>query len=146
MLELNSGSMWIQWEYLLSISEETAHCMDNSVAYLERKNDKLIIKDPAGFREGDIVQLGFAVVAYRTYVEDNIPHYVCKLVTHTLTLLDNSVTKAVYAKRNARMAAIKLQSIDKAHNKRVRDDEDSSDEEVGKARERFNTSDPLMYV
>lgn len=37
--------------------------------------------------------MGFAVVAYRTQRKDEGAEYVCKLVTRTLTLLDNSLTK-----------------------------------------------------
>ncbi|KAJ7939193.1 hypothetical protein B0H13DRAFT_2300946 [Mycena leptocephala] len=109
-----------------------------NVAYLEMKKDKLITKDPAGFREGDIVQLGFAVVAYRTHVEDNAPHYTCKLVTRLLTLLDNNVTKAAYTKRNTRVAESKLKSNTNNNKRGKVDDDCSSDEDVEKARQRFN--------
>lgn len=61
--------------------------------HLNRKINRLIPKDPAAFRKGDIVELGFSVVAYRTHIKDNASHYICKLVTRSLTLLDDTASK-----------------------------------------------------
>ncbi|KAJ7508022.1 hypothetical protein B0H11DRAFT_1902335 [Mycena galericulata] len=103
------------------IREDVSHCLDNDVAYLELKNDRPVLKDPAGFRIGDIVELGFALVAYRMPQKEGAPRYICKLVMRTLTLLDTSLTKvgkftvdndmvanvlkAAYIKRHAQSAS-----------------------------------------
>ncbi|KAJ7104762.1 hypothetical protein C8R44DRAFT_746440 [Mycena epipterygia] len=44
-----------------------AHCRDNSMVYLELKDDSASIKqkDPAGFQTGDTIEFGFAVVAFK---------------------------------------------------------------------------------
>ncbi|KAJ7434439.1 hypothetical protein B0H11DRAFT_1938646 [Mycena galericulata] len=82
------------------------HLPDTSIqlgyweSYLELKNDKPVVKDPASFRIGDIVELGFALIAYRTAQKEGAPRYICKLVMRTLTLLDTSLTKAAYIKRH----------------------------------------------
>ncbi|KAJ7444424.1 hypothetical protein B0H11DRAFT_2250105 [Mycena galericulata] len=76
------------------IREDVSHCLDNDVAYLELKNDRI----------GDIVELGFALVAYRMPQKEGAPRYICKLVMRTLTLLDTSLTKAAYIKRHAQSA------------------------------------------
>ncbi|KAJ7826674.1 hypothetical protein B0H14DRAFT_2595681 [Mycena olivaceomarginata] len=55
--------------------------------------DQFVPKDPAGFREGDIVQVGFAVIAYKTKSHNEMAKYTCKLVLRTLTLLVPSMTK-----------------------------------------------------
>ncbi|KAJ7482144.1 hypothetical protein B0H11DRAFT_1915419 [Mycena galericulata] len=91
------------------------------IPYLELKNDRPVLKDPAGFRIGDIVELGFALVAYRMPQKEGAPRYICKLVMRTLTLLDTSLTKvgkftvdndmvanvlkAAYIKRHAQSAS-----------------------------------------
>ncbi|KAJ7435614.1 hypothetical protein B0H11DRAFT_2257069 [Mycena galericulata] len=92
------------------IKEHVAHCMDNDVSYLELKDDKPVIKDPAGFRAGDVVELGFAIVAYRMIQKDAPEKYVCRLVMRTLTLLDTSLAKAAYIQRSAQTAAPSKQS------------------------------------
>ncbi|KAJ7483126.1 hypothetical protein B0H11DRAFT_1914865 [Mycena galericulata] len=92
------------------IKEHVAHCMDNDVSYLELKDDKPVIKDPAGFRAGDVVELGFAIVAYRMIQKDAPEKYVCRLVMRTLTLLDTSLAKAAYIQRSAQAAAPSKQS------------------------------------
>ncbi|KAJ7503886.1 hypothetical protein B0H11DRAFT_1905770 [Mycena galericulata] len=70
--------------------------MDSDVSYLELKDDKPgpAIKDPAGFRAGDVVELGFAIITYRVIQKDAPEKYVCRLVMRTLTLLDTSLAKS----------------------------------------------------
>ncbi|KAJ7438298.1 hypothetical protein B0H11DRAFT_1935344 [Mycena galericulata] len=57
------------------IKEHVAHCMDNDVSYLELKDNKPVIKDPAGFRASDVVELGFAIFAYRMIQKDTPEKY-----------------------------------------------------------------------
>ncbi|KAJ7503916.1 hypothetical protein B0H11DRAFT_1905803 [Mycena galericulata] len=92
------------------IKEHVAHCMDNDISYLELKDDKPVIKDPAGFRASDVVELGFAIFAYRMIQKDAPEKYVCRLVMRTLTLLDTSLAKGAYIQRSAQAAAPSKQS------------------------------------
>ncbi|KAJ7488772.1 hypothetical protein B0H11DRAFT_1912918 [Mycena galericulata] len=72
---------------------DLAHCFENEVSYLEFKNKKYGRKDPAGFRQGDIVEVGVSIVAFTKQSRDKGDTYVCKLVMRTLTLLSNELTK-----------------------------------------------------
>ncbi|KAJ7791523.1 hypothetical protein B0H14DRAFT_3500341 [Mycena olivaceomarginata] len=47
------------------LSDKVSHCFDNDVMYMALKDDKYIEKDPATFKSGDIVEMGFAFVAWR---------------------------------------------------------------------------------
>src|ERR1700761_311466 len=124
----------------------------------------LVTKAPAVFRRGDIVELGFSVVAYRTHVKDNASHYICKLVTRTLTLLDDTVSKVSICKSfqshivvtkldfnqqahamqmnaaSSHAADSKKQSVSSQTGKRVRTDivEYNDDKDVELTRKRFN--------
>ncbi|KAJ7431339.1 hypothetical protein B0H11DRAFT_1941894 [Mycena galericulata] len=69
-----------------------------------------VIKDPAGFRAGDVVELGFAIIAYRVIQKDTPEKYVCRLVMQTLTLLDTSLAKGAYIQQSAQVAAPSKQS------------------------------------
>ncbi|KAJ7760887.1 hypothetical protein DFH07DRAFT_957417 [Mycena maculata] len=75
-------------------TDTIVHCHDNDVAYLQLKDTRLVRKDPAGFRQGDIVEMGFAIVAYRTSKAGEGLKYTCKLALRTLTFLDATLTKA----------------------------------------------------
>ncbi|KAJ7816409.1 hypothetical protein B0H14DRAFT_2190476, partial [Mycena olivaceomarginata] len=47
------------------LSDKVAHCADNDVVYMALDDDKLvwyIEKDPATFKTGDIVEMGFVFV------------------------------------------------------------------------------------
>ncbi|KAJ7017751.1 hypothetical protein C8F04DRAFT_978602, partial [Mycena alexandri] len=74
-------------------SELISHCEDNNVNYLEWKNEKLIHKNPVGFRVGDIVQVGISVCTFRASKTGDMPRYMCKLVLRSVTLLDVSITR-----------------------------------------------------
>ncbi|KAJ7083517.1 hypothetical protein C8R43DRAFT_1142700 [Mycena crocata] len=128
------------------INEFTAHCLDNDVAYLELKQNKLITKDPQGFRAGDIVQVGFAVVAYRTQSKDDSPKYVCKLVMRTLTLLDTTLSKKAYTQRHAiagpsnptQTTGVSAMNPLGQKRKEMHETNDEDEDEVQEARKRFN--------
>ncbi|KAJ7200412.1 hypothetical protein GGX14DRAFT_400754 [Mycena pura] len=72
-------------------SNTIVHSGDNDVIYLEYKDDRHRVKDPASFRTGDVVEVGFAMVAYRNFLAETGEHYKCYLVMRSLTLLDLSV-------------------------------------------------------
>ncbi|KAJ7655433.1 hypothetical protein B0H17DRAFT_1146476 [Mycena rosella] len=46
------------------LGECISHCLDNDVTYLCFKIEKYTIKDPGGFRVGNTVEMGFALVAF----------------------------------------------------------------------------------
>ncbi|KAJ7442961.1 hypothetical protein FB451DRAFT_1376795 [Mycena latifolia] len=61
-------------------------------------------KDPATFRSGDVVEMGFAIVAFKQAMRGGDPNkHVCKLVLRTLTVLDSSLSKAAF---QARMSSL----------------------------------------
>ncbi|KAJ7930311.1 hypothetical protein B0H13DRAFT_1858942 [Mycena leptocephala] len=80
-----------------------AHCMENDVAYLELKDKRFRPKDPSNFRAGDIVEMDFAIAAYRTIRAGEKTTYACRLVLRTLTLLSSAVTKDAYKRRTIAM-------------------------------------------
>src|ERR1700743_340554 len=49
------------------------------------------VKDPASFRYGDVVEVGFAMIAYRSFSQEAGERYKCHLVMRSLTLLDSSI-------------------------------------------------------
>ncbi|KAJ7120510.1 pectin lyase fold/virulence factor [Mycena crocata] len=49
-----------------------AHCFENEVAYLQLDNGRLETKDPAGFMEGDVVELGFSVQGFKKNANDGV--------------------------------------------------------------------------
>ncbi|KAJ6452349.1 hypothetical protein C8R47DRAFT_1083765 [Mycena vitilis] len=129
------------------IGKRVAHCMDNSVAYAELKLSKLVKKDPATFREGDIVQLGFAVIAYQTQWKSDNPKYVFKLVMRTLTLVDNtskSKQMAFNERHKPNQKEIKaLSRLSTAANpvakrNKVYQEDPSSEDDIDEARGRFS--------
>ncbi|KAJ7180404.1 hypothetical protein C8R43DRAFT_942034 [Mycena crocata] len=76
-----------------------AHCFENEVAYLQLDNGRLETKDPAGFMEGDVVELGFSVQGFKKNANDGV----VRLVMRTLTLLERETSqKASIARRQAR--------------------------------------------
>ncbi|KAJ7156912.1 hypothetical protein C8R43DRAFT_1125483 [Mycena crocata] len=80
-------------------TEGMAHCYENEVAYLQLDNGRLETKDPAGFMEGDVVELGFSVQGFKKNGNDGV----VRLVMRTLTLLDRDTSqKAGIARRQAR--------------------------------------------
>ncbi|KAJ7017409.1 hypothetical protein C8F04DRAFT_1200635 [Mycena alexandri] len=80
-------------------SESISHREDNDVDYLEWKNEKLIRKNPVGFRVGDIVQVGISVCTFRASKVGDMPRYMCKLVLRSVTLLDVSMTRRAQTSR-----------------------------------------------
>ncbi|KAJ7496436.1 hypothetical protein FB451DRAFT_1162588 [Mycena latifolia] len=75
------------------------HCEDNHVDYVGMKEKKYIKKDPATFRSGVIMEMGFALVAFRQSIHRESDKHVCKPVLRTLALLDTSLTKDAYKSR-----------------------------------------------
>ncbi|KAJ7704041.1 hypothetical protein B0H17DRAFT_1127065 [Mycena rosella] len=51
------------------------------------------IKNPGGFRVGNIVEMGFALVAFRQPTRGKEDKQICKVVLRTLTLLDDPTAK-----------------------------------------------------
>ncbi|KAJ7667050.1 hypothetical protein B0H17DRAFT_1143028 [Mycena rosella] len=49
--------------------------------------------NPGSFNVGDIVEIGFASVAFKQPVRGEEDKHICKLVVRTLTLLDDSIAK-----------------------------------------------------
>ncbi|KAJ7251670.1 hypothetical protein C8J57DRAFT_1238498 [Mycena rebaudengoi] len=67
------------------------HCVDNEVSYMNMEGGRLVPKNPSAFRIGDIVELGFSVVAFKGSQEARA---VVKLVMRSLIFLDGSHTRA----------------------------------------------------
>ncbi|KAJ7512197.1 hypothetical protein B0H11DRAFT_2213997 [Mycena galericulata] len=118
---------------------DLAHCFENEVSYLDFKNKKYGRKDPAGFRQGDIVEVGVSIVAFKKQSREKGDTYVCKLVMRTLTLLSNELTKNAYLKRAEReLQKRSLKPSGLQDKKRmVEDVEDSSDDEIQSTRRRL---------
>ncbi|KAJ7442910.1 hypothetical protein B0H11DRAFT_1932108 [Mycena galericulata] len=85
---------------------DLAHCFENEVSYLELKNKEYIRKDP-GFRQGDVVEVGVSIVAFKKQSKEKGDTYVCKLVMRTLMLLTNELTKVRFSLRLISEAEVK---------------------------------------
>ncbi|KAJ7261559.1 hypothetical protein C8J57DRAFT_1634617 [Mycena rebaudengoi] len=112
------------------------HCVDNDVAYMDLVNDRLVYKDPAGFRPGDIVELGVSVVAFKGHRDAKS---VVKLVMRSLVYLDGTHTRnAMMAERMAACSKLTtahrtVQAQTDVHKRSVMYvDEDSEDEVSGR--------------
>ncbi|KAF7371846.1 hypothetical protein MVEN_00041400 [Mycena venus] len=111
------------------IKDDVTHCMDNSVAYLGfRKTSEWTNDNQTMFNAAQ------SVVAYRTHIKDNTPHYICKLVTRSLTLLDNSASKKAHAMQfnttSKGATGSNLQTISPSSKRKKLEVEYSSDEDV----------------
>ncbi|KAJ7679935.1 hypothetical protein B0H17DRAFT_1138841 [Mycena rosella] len=62
------------------LGKRVAHCVENDIAYLCMKKNKYAAKDPAGFRVGDIVEMGFELVAFRQTKRGQDDKHICKVV------------------------------------------------------------------
>ncbi|KAJ7812864.1 hypothetical protein B0H14DRAFT_2605464 [Mycena olivaceomarginata] len=69
------------------LSDNVAHCFDNDVMYMAFKGEEYVEKDPGTFKTGDIVEMGFAMVAWKK--------------ARTLTFLDGRFTKEAHFAREA---------------------------------------------
>ncbi|KAJ7785425.1 hypothetical protein B0H14DRAFT_3506931 [Mycena olivaceomarginata] len=78
------------------LTESVTHCFDNDVAYMDLKENKYVDKDPSTFQRGDIVEMGFAFVAWKIPRRQSGPSYTCKLVMRSLTFLDGKYSKQAY--------------------------------------------------
>ncbi|KAJ7189405.1 hypothetical protein B0H12DRAFT_1246592 [Mycena haematopus] len=80
------------------LSASVSHCIDNDVAYLALVDKTYVDYNPAGFRVGDIVEMGFAFVAWPVSANARemagASKYTCRLALRTLALLDATLTKA----------------------------------------------------
>ncbi|KAJ7790413.1 hypothetical protein B0H14DRAFT_3501632 [Mycena olivaceomarginata] len=86
------------------LSDGVAHCFDNDVMYMAFKGDEYVEKDPGTFKTGDIVEMGFAFVAWKKPGKNVGPDWSCMLVLRTLTFLDGQFTKEAYFAREAHRA------------------------------------------
>ncbi|KAJ7362851.1 hypothetical protein DFH08DRAFT_682668, partial [Mycena albidolilacea] len=83
------------------VSDHVAHCVDNDVMYMAGQNAcRLLLtpgryteKDPSTFKTGDLVEMGFAFVAWKKPGKMVGPEWCCMLVLRTLTFLDGRFTK-----------------------------------------------------
>ncbi|KAJ7280961.1 hypothetical protein C8J57DRAFT_1464295 [Mycena rebaudengoi] len=92
------------------LSKGVYHCIDNEVLYLDLEGDKLINKNPSGFRVGDIVELGLSVIAFKGPRDGKA---VIKLVMRSLVFLDGTHTQdAKIAQRIAEAKAKKTSQTD----------------------------------
>ncbi|KAJ7710062.1 hypothetical protein B0H14DRAFT_2646238 [Mycena olivaceomarginata] len=61
------------------VSDHVAHCVDNDVMYMVYNEDEYTEKDPSTFKTSDLVEMGFAFVAWkkpafsRTYLNLSLP-------------------------------------------------------------------------
>nr|GAT54963.1 predicted protein [Mycena chlorophos] len=127
-------------------STTMAYCADNEVLYLVLRKGQTV--DPAVLKQGAIVEMGFAVNAFRHGSPQQGPQYLSKLVLRYVALLDPTLSermaKAAQAKRKADAGsdsadARKWKSIRSASNPlaarfHARQSESESDEEVEGAR------------
>ncbi|KAJ7653425.1 hypothetical protein B0H17DRAFT_1268241 [Mycena rosella] len=72
------------------IRDCVVHCVENDMAYLCVKKARYTTKEPSGFRVGDIVEMGFELVAFRQVIRGEEDKHICKIVLQTLTFLDGS--------------------------------------------------------
>ncbi|KAF8205239.1 hypothetical protein K438DRAFT_1964324 [Mycena galopus ATCC 62051] len=79
-----------------------AHCLDNDVAYLGIGNETYKPHLPASFRVGDVVEMGFAVVAWKLAKVTTGPQFIFSLVLRSLVFLDGSLTKKAAIARSHR--------------------------------------------
>ncbi|KAJ7300986.1 hypothetical protein DFH08DRAFT_827959 [Mycena albidolilacea] len=78
-----------------------SHCVDNDVMYMAFKEEEYVEKDPSTFRTGDIVEMGFAFVAWKKPGRNVGPEWSCMPVLRTLTFLDGRFTKEAHFAREA---------------------------------------------
>ncbi|KAJ7189869.1 hypothetical protein B0H12DRAFT_1246510 [Mycena haematopus] len=119
------------------ISPTVAHCFDNDVAYLALVNNEYVEHNPTGFRTGDIVEMGFAIVAWpfpsRMDGPRAGPQVSTRLILRTLTFLEGTFTKkrhlahAMFEKRS-RMTSVPNASRFNQIVKRKRPDDSESDD------------------
>ncbi|KAJ7305410.1 hypothetical protein DFH08DRAFT_825101 [Mycena albidolilacea] len=83
------------------LSENVAHCFDNDVMYMVFKGEEYVEKDPGTSKTGDIVEMGFALVAWKKQGKNVGPDWSCMLVLRTLTFLDGRFTKEAHFAREA---------------------------------------------
>ncbi|KAK6974305.1 hypothetical protein R3P38DRAFT_2584384, partial [Favolaschia claudopus] len=84
------------------VTDSVSHCQDNQVAYMDFKCGKYSryeLKDPSAFQVGDIVEVGFAMVAWRNSKANEDLSYVTTMVLRSVTLLDDTYTKVSCALR-----------------------------------------------
>ncbi|KAJ7710915.1 hypothetical protein B0H17DRAFT_1123996 [Mycena rosella] len=101
------------------LGECISHCLDNDVTYLCFKKrskhpiqalstlpivQRHAIRNPGGFRVGDIVEMEFALVAFRQPTRGEEDKQICKVVLRTLTILDDPTAKAAFKARSAKDA------------------------------------------
>ncbi|KAJ7306331.1 hypothetical protein DFH08DRAFT_824780 [Mycena albidolilacea] len=95
------------------LSDSVAHCFDNDVMYMAFKGEEYVEKDPSSFKTGDIVEMGFALVAWKKQGKVVGPEWSCMLVLRTLTFLDGRFTKEAHFAREAYKAQqIKTRAAD----------------------------------
>ncbi|KAJ7637853.1 hypothetical protein B0H17DRAFT_1277769 [Mycena rosella] len=81
------------------LGECISHCLDNDVTYLCFKKEKHAIKNPGGFRVGDIVEMGFALVAFREPTRGEEDKQICKMI---LLQSSNTSLEAAFKARSAK--------------------------------------------
>ncbi|KAJ6472417.1 hypothetical protein C8R45DRAFT_936310 [Mycena sanguinolenta] len=85
------------------VSPSVAHCFDNDVAYMALNNNSYVDHNPAFFRTGDIVEMGFTIVTWQiNHDKSRGPRFGIQLVLRTLTFLDGAFTKeAAFTRKEA---------------------------------------------
>ncbi|KAJ7659458.1 hypothetical protein B0H17DRAFT_1145332 [Mycena rosella] len=61
------------------IRDCVVHCVENDVAYLCVKKARYMTKEPSGFRVGDIVEMGFELVAFRQAIRGEEDKHICRI-------------------------------------------------------------------
>ncbi|KAK6977313.1 hypothetical protein R3P38DRAFT_3237449 [Favolaschia claudopus] len=83
------------------LSESVLHCSDNQVAYMSYTDDTSVEeKSPACFQVGDVVEVGYSFVAWRTGKRSEGLKYTCALVLRSLALLENKFTREMFFKQS----------------------------------------------
>ncbi|KAJ7430744.1 hypothetical protein FB451DRAFT_1198705 [Mycena latifolia] len=128
---------------MLHLGKRVAHCEDNHVDYVGMKEKSQYLpalkKDPATFRSGDIVEMGFALVAFRQSIHGESEKHVCKPVLRTLALLDTSLTKDAYKSRVEAAVPVDAPATPKIPSTKQRAciEVDSDEEDIVEARQQL---------
>ncbi|KAJ7611472.1 hypothetical protein B0H17DRAFT_1153497 [Mycena rosella] len=78
----------ISFEKYGDTSGTLSHHLENKLTTF-----RYVKKNPAGFRVGDIVEMGFTLVTFRQASRNKDDKQICKLVLRTLKLLDDLFAK-----------------------------------------------------
>ncbi|KAK7022640.1 hypothetical protein R3P38DRAFT_2780633 [Favolaschia claudopus] len=135
------------------LNETVSHCIDNRVSYMRYTDDSSVEeKSPACFQVGDVVEVGYAFVGWRTGKRSEGLKYTCTLVLRSIALLEDKYSKEMFFKQSFPPKVPKHITTDidsvPIFLKRSRSQDTMVDEEpTSQKMARLNLSDrPLIYL